>query len=404
MKALQELVNLRGTLNAANVQSQRASNGVVSRRVFFLVDSFNTGGTETQAVELARRLDPAHFRVTVGCLRNTGPLRARLDSSIPVVEFYPKGGMKSAGGIYQIARLAAFLRRGKFAVVHTHDLWSNLLGVPAARLAGTPVIVSSRRDLSHDPWYTPRNRMILRRIQRLSAAILVNSQLIREDVLRNDGFSPEKVHVVYNGIDLDRFSVRASRDTLFPTFKECKLVVVVGNMHSEVKGHPWLIRAAADVVRMHPDVRFLLVGDGEMRPAFERLAREAGVDREIVFLGPRQDVPAVLSCCDIAVSSSTAEGFPNAVLEYLAAGLPTIATAVGGTQEIIQDGVTGLLVPPRDERALSAALLRLLADPRAGRSMAVAGGQYVAENFTFPRLLSSITQLYSKLLEKKSRR
>src|SRR2546430_17166435 len=130
-----------------------------ARRVFFLVDSLNLGGTETQAVELALRLDPARYRVTLGCLRETGPLLEKLQGSkVSLLEFYPKGGLDSVGGVYQLLRLAAFLRRGRFDVVHTHDLWSNLMGVLAARLAGVPVIISSRRDLAHLEWYQTKRR------------------------------------------------------------------------------------------------------------------------------------------------------------------------------------------------------------------------------------------------------
>ena len=129
------------------------------RRIFFLLDSLNVGGTETQAVELARRLDPADYEVTLGCLRARGPLLERLqNSTVSLREFHPNGGMDSPGGIYQLLRLTAFLRRGKFEVVHTHDLWSNLLGVPAARLAGVPAIISSRRDLAHFDWYQSKRQ------------------------------------------------------------------------------------------------------------------------------------------------------------------------------------------------------------------------------------------------------
>jgi glycosyltransferase involved in cell wall biosynthesis len=368
-------------------------------RIFFLVDSFNTGGTEIQAVELARRMDPGQHQVTLGCLRDDGPLRTRIeDTPISIVEFHPASGVKSVSGVYQLLRLATFLRQRKFDVVHTHDLWSNLLGVPAARLAGIPIIVSSRRDLSHGDWYTRSNRRVLSRILRLSTAIVVNSKLVLEDVLRNDGLPSGKVRVVYNGIDVDRFRVQANREHLFPGIGGAKLAVLVGNMHSDVKGHPWLIRAAREVLRRFPKVKFVLVGEGERRPAFQRLAQEVGVENQVLFLGPRQDVPEILSCCDIGLSSSTAEGFPNAVLEYLAAGLPTIATAVGGSLELIANGVTGLLVSPRDERALSAAILRLLEDPQLAKSLAVAGRQH-AEGFSFECLLATTTELYSELLD-----
>jgi L-malate glycosyltransferase len=372
--------------------------------VFFLLDSFNTGGTETQAVELAARLDPSHYRTTMGCLRHEGPLRARVEAAgIPVLEFHPRSGIKSLSGVYQFLRLASFLHKERIQVVHTHDLWSNLIGIPAARLAGIPVIISSRRDLSDGEWYTKRNRGILRCIQKLSTLILSNSEAVRNELLRVDAFAPGKIRVVHNGVDLDRFKVRANRKNLFPELRHFKLVVMVGNMHTDVKGHPWFIQGAAEVVRGFPNVRFLLVGEGAMRPRFEELARETGIREQIVFLGHRSDIPEVLSCCDVAVLSSTAEGLPNALLEYLAAGLPTIATAAGGNLEIINDGVTGLLVPPRDPHALARAMLRVLENPELAAALACAGQRYVEQNFGFEQLIAKTSELYSELLERRGR-
>src|SRR5262249_44404367 len=135
-------------------------------RVFHLVDSLEVGGTETQAVELALRMPTSKYQVTLGCLRAQGPLLTRMqDSAVAVREFHPKGGIDSPGGLYQLLRLSGFLRRGKFDVVHLHDLWSNLMGVPAARLAYVPAVISSQRDLSHLDWYRGIRRAFLRRIQ-----------------------------------------------------------------------------------------------------------------------------------------------------------------------------------------------------------------------------------------------
>src|SRR5215468_674048 len=195
------------------------------RRVFFLVDSLNVGGTETQAVELARRLSPADYDVTLGCLRARGPLMERLqNSAVSVREFHPLGGVDSPGGIYQLLRLATFLRRGKFDVVHTHDLWSNLLGVPAAWLAGVPAIISSRRDLAHFDWYQSRRRVWLRRIQNLSNVVLANAHPIRDALIAEDRFAPSKVRVVHNGIDVDEFlKVPSSRDKVLSGAGDGKL-------------------------------------------------------------------------------------------------------------------------------------------------------------------------------------
>ena len=133
-------------------------------QVFHLVDALD-GGTETQAVELVLCMPSAKYEITLGCLRARGPLLDRLrGSSVVIEEFYPKGGIDSPGGIYQLLRLAAFLRRGKFDLVHTHDLWSNLMVVPAARLAGVPAIISSQRDLSQFAWYQGVRRRLLRQI------------------------------------------------------------------------------------------------------------------------------------------------------------------------------------------------------------------------------------------------
>jgi len=368
------------------------------RKVFYLLDSLNVGGTETQAVELARRIAMAGYNVTLGCLRAQGPLLARIQGTAVVLkEFHPAGGLDTLAGFYQLLRLSWFLRGEKFDIVHTHDLWSNLLGVPAARLAGVRAIVSSRRDLAHLEWYQGKRRAWLRRIQNLSGAVLANSMAIR-DTLIAEGFAAEKLHVIHNGVDIEKFyTTPAGRDHLFPGVGDGKLIVLVGNMHGDVKGHPWLIACAPEVIREFPSARFILVGDGEQRTSFEQQVASLGLERNFLFLGRRSHVAEILACCDIAVLPSRAEGLPNAVLEYMAAGLPTIVSRVGGNVELIEDGVRGLLVPPEDSPALSAGLLKLLRDPGLARQMAQRGREFV-QNFSFERLVREVDSLYSELL------
>lgn len=373
-----------------------------ARKVFFLVDSFNIGGTETQAVELALRMTQIGHNVTLGCLRREGPLLERVDGSeVTVREFHPAGGIDSVGGIYQLLRLSWFLRREKFEVVHTHDLWSNLLGVPAARMAGVPVIVSSRRDLSNFDWYRGSRRKWLRRIQNLSGAVLANALSIREALVVEDGFAPEKVRVIYNGIDIAKFQHNPSaRERLFPGTGECKLVVLVGNMHTDVKGHPWLIDCAPAVLKEFPEVRFVFAGDGERKVDFEQQIAKLSVESKFVFMGRRQDIPEILACCDIGVLPSRAEGMSNALLEYMAAQLPVIASRVGGNPELVEDGITGLLVPPENADALADAVLKLLRDPQLARRVALNGHEFVTQNFSFERLARDVDAMYSELLQR----
>ncbi|MGB8061937.1 MAG: glycosyltransferase [Candidatus Sulfotelmatobacter sp.] len=373
------------------------------RKVFFLLDSLNVGGTETQAVELATRLDPARYEVTLGCLRARGPLLEKLTgSAVDLREFYPKGGFDSPGGIYQMLRLAMFLRRGGFQIVHTHDLYANLLGIPAAVLARVPVIISSQRDLAHLDLYRTRRRVWLRRLQNLSTAVLTNANAVRDAVAAEKRIAASKLRVIYNGVDLERFSAKTpDRSWLAPNAAQEKWIVLVGNMHSNVKGHPCLIAAASAVVGEFPGVRFLLAGDGEQRQNFEQQVAQLGLQGNFLFLGRRDDVPRLLASCDIAVLPSKAEGLPNAVLEYLAAGLPTVASRVGGNAEIVQDGKTGLLVPPDDPSALAEALLRLLRDPGFAVNLAHGGREYVTSEFSFRRMIENTDQLYTELLRQR---
>jgi glycosyltransferase involved in cell wall biosynthesis len=370
------------------------------RKVFYLLDSLDVGGTETQAVELALRIPESGYEVTLGCLRARGPLLERLQGSqVAVREFHPEGGIDSPAGFYQLLRLSWFLRRAKFDIVHTHDLWSNLLGVPAARLAGVRAIVSSRRDLANFDWYQSKRRAWLRRIQNLGGAVLVNATPIRDALIAEDGFKPEKLRVIHNGVDIEKFHASGDeRDQLFPGVGRGKLIVLVGNMHTDVKGHPWLIASAPAVVRDFPSARFVLAGDGEQRPRFEQQVAKLGLEQNFLFLGRRTDIPKILACCDIAVLPSRAEGLPNAVLEYMAAGLPTIASRVGGNGELIEDGVTGLLVPSEDSAALSDALLAVLRDPELARRVAQNGREFTIRNFSFERLVREVDGLYSELL------
>jgi len=373
------------------------------RKVFYLVDSLNVGGTETQAVELALRLPVSEYEIMMGCLRAQGPLLEKLrGSAVSVREFHPSGGLDSAAGLYELIRLARYLRREQFDVVHTHDLWSNLMGVPAARLAGVPAIVSSRRDLAHFDWYQGRRRHWLRRIQNLSGVVLANATPIRDALISEDGFAPGKLRVIHNGVDTEKFQ-QAQRDRarLFPDVGTEILVVLVGNMHSDVKGHPWLIAAAPTVLREFPEVRFVFAGDGESRPTFAAQVAQLGLEGKVKFLGRRSDIPEILASCDLAVLPSRAEGLPNAVLEYMAAGLPTIASRVGGTAELVQDGVTGLLVPAEDANALAGALLQFLRNPERARQIATNGQRFAVENFSFERLIREIDELYAELLERR---
>jgi L-malate glycosyltransferase len=229
----------------------------------------------------------------------------------------------------------------------------------------------------------------------------VNSQAVREQLITRDRVAKRKLRIVYNAVDVERFmGVQRRKNRLLPTIAErSRVVAVLANMYSPVKGHDCLISAARIVCEDEPDVVFLLIGDGPERPRLEAQARAAGLEGSVVFIGQRTDVPELLACCDLSVLPSENEAFPNAILESMSAGLPVVATAVGGSKEIIQDEVNGLLVPPRRPEALATALLRLLRDSRLAKRMAHAGQEDVRTRFSFDRLMAELDHLYREPLE-----
>jgi glycosyltransferase involved in cell wall biosynthesis len=404
MKQNSLTANDREGKDSGDAVARRQRDSPVTRRIFYLVDSFNLGGTESQAVELALRMSARGHRVTLGCLKAEGPLRQRLEgSSVEVKEFYPKGGIDSAWGAFQLARLIWHLRKRGYDIVHTHDLWSNLLGVPAGRLAGVPVIISSRRDLGHLDWYQGKRRIWLRRIQNLSHCILTNATSIRDVLIAEDGFETEKLRVIHNGIDVEKFLRTGEKKMLLPRAGEGKLIVLVGNMHSEVKGHSWLIACAPAVVAEFPRTQFVLVGGGEQQERFENEVLALGMRDSFIFAGRRKDIAEILACCDIGILPSLAEGLPNALLEYMAAGLPAVVSNVGGNVELVKDGVTGLLVPPRDSAALSAAILKLLLDSDLASRIANQAREFVERNFSFECMVQQVEDLYEEMLRKNER-
>lgn len=388
------------TTPGVNAEAATIAHESSRRRIFFLLDSFMIGGTETQAVELARRLDPSRYEITIGCLRKEGPLLTRLEGSpVRVVEFSLGKGIDTPSGIAGMLRIARFLRRERIQIMHAHDLWSNMVGMLAAKIARVPVTITSQRDLSHDAWYGTYRRRFLRFLQGRSSAVLTNAKAIRDGLIEKDRLPGKKVCVIYNGVDIDGFrNVKSNREWLFPGSSARKLVVLVGNMNSDVKGHPLLIGAASEVLKSHPEVQVLLVGDGPKRRDYEAMVEAAGLQGNVLFLGRRSDVPEILVSSDIAVLPSLAEGLPNAVLEYLASGLPVVATALGGNLEVVQDGVAGLLIPPNDANALARALMRLLDDPAFAATLARSGQEHVRTKFSFERLVFDMDRLYSQLL------
>jgi glycosyltransferase involved in cell wall biosynthesis len=350
---------------------------------------FEPGGTERQMIELIRRLDRRRFAVHAACFHREGAWLPRVTERAASVVEFPIAGFARPSTLVQMARFARWCRRERIAVVQTCDLYANTFALPGAALAGVPVRIGSRRELNPDK--SAGHIRLQRAAYRAATKVVANSQAAQK-ILEEEGLATASIAVVPNGIEPAAFA--APRGP-----RPIRHIICVANLRRE-KCHDTLI-AAAQMLSAHvPDLRITLVGGGPRRAELEALVRERGLDGIVTFLGHRDDVPALLAAADAYVLPSRSEAFPNGAIEAMAAGLPVVASAVGGLLDLVDDGRTGVLVRPEDPAALAQALDRLIADPAHAAAMGAAARDEVLRRFGFERMIASFENLYLSGLER----
>lgn len=369
-------------------------------RVTFVVGTLNRGGTERQILLLGSALAARGHRVTVICLVRAGHQGAAARAAgIRVAEIGFRRPHRSL--VFQpwwlrrellpaVRRLRGVLREASPDVVHCFLYWGYLIGVPAARSVGAPVVLSSRRSLTAAagrirplfPWE--------RACDRLAHGVVCNSAAVMEDAIAHSGLPRRKAIVICNGVQLPV--------EIAPSGGAPQRIVIVADLHP-FKGHAVALSAFAQVRTALPTVaaRLQLAGSGSAALALRAQARELGVYEEVDFLGSVADVPALLADCSFTVLPSLSEGMPNAVLESLAHGRPVVASAVGGVPEILGHG-GGILVRPGDPGALAEAMAKLLTDPGLAADLGVEGRALVRDRFGVDRMVTDSLRLYYGLL------
>ena len=363
--------------------------------VLHLISRFNFGGTERQLIERLRRHPPG-FEPRIGCFEAWGPFLEPIRAMGHEPRVFPVRSLARPETALEIARLAAFLRRSGIRLVHANDFASSVVGVAAARLAGARVIVN-RVDLGHlRPGFGKWHRRLEILAARTADLVCVNAEAVRRVCIEEEGCRPGRVVLVRNGIDLAGFDALAAREPAPLPIREGDFAVaVIGNLWP-VKAHRVLLEAAA-LLRGTP-IRFLCAGEGSERPFLENRIAELGLERSVFLLGHRTDVPALLSRSHALCLCSVAEGLSNAVTEGMAARLPVVATAVGGTPELVEEGVTGFLVRPGDPSALADRLRRLVAGPDLARRMGQKGRAFVEAELSLERMAEAHQALYLRAL------
>jgi glycosyltransferase involved in cell wall biosynthesis len=385
--------------------------------VAIFLTRFEPGGTERQMTELIRRLDPERFAVHVACFDKSGAWLPRIaERAASIVEF-PIQGFARPATFRAVLDFASWCRRQQIAVVQTCDLYANIFGLPGAALAGVPVRIGSRRELNPDK--TPGQIRLQRQAYRCATKIVANSSAART-MLEQEGVPGASIAVIPNGIDTTAFSVpggatrsRGDQSSAAPQARTDlssgapqgrtdlssgapqarRRIITVANLRRE-KSHETLIGAAAQLAAEFPDVQFQIVGDGPRRAELEALVRDSHLEDRVLFLGHREDVAQLLGEADIFVLPSRSEAFPNGAIEAMAAGLPVVASAVGGLLDLIEPGRTGMLVPPGDAGALAAMLRELLLLPSLAREIGDAAQTQVRQRYSFERMVTSFTELY----------
>ena len=288
--------------------------------------------------------------------------------------------------------------------MHTYSFYANVFAVPAARLGRVPVVVASIRDTG--AYITPMKRRVQRMTCRLADSVVVNAEAVRRWLVE-DGYDERRITVIRNGIDPAPYARKASPGKLHQELglpPDAPLVAVLSRL-SPIKGLEYFLEAAATVAAAAPDVRFLIVGEAEKKDieyarSLEAYANRLGLGRRVVFTGLRLDVPRVLDEVAVSVLPSLSEGLSNVLLESMAAGVPVVATRVGGTPEAVEEGVTGLLVPPRDAGALALAISRLLTDRALAARLGRAGRGRAVRFFSIDAAVRQTEQLYFTLLRR----
>jgi len=366
-----------------------------------MIDSFEQGGSERLALQLVRQLhESGGCNVRLACLQNKGSLRAeaaRLDlgeiPEFPLTSFYDRNF------VAQLRGLARFLRDNKIDVIHTHDFYTNIFGLAAGAMARVRVRIGYKGET--DGFRTSTQKRLERGAFRLAHRVVANAEAVRQQLIR-EGVPSRKVVTQYNGLDLARVKASsiATREEILAMLglPDRRLVTIVANLQHPVKDHPTFLRAVARVRAEFSDAAFVIAGEGKLMPSLRELSGQLGLARDVFFMGRCEKVAELLSVSDVCALSSTAEGFSNAILEYMAAARPVVVTDVGGAREVVSDGETGYIVAAGDHQQMGVRINELLRDPTRARAMGKRGRSIVEEKFSCKQHLANTLNMYFGML------
>jgi len=367
-------------------------------RVVYLAHAFQVGGAEEMVLNLARRL-PDRFEPMVCCIHELGSIGREIRASgVPVRVLGLNPGLRRP---WDVARIQRFFRETRPQIVHTFLLTASLYGRLAAMLARVPIVIGTevniyaRKRQSH----ALAERLLMPGTDR----VVASAESVRDFYIRQVHADPAKVEVIYNAVDWAQLHTTRTRDAIRGSLNvpvDRPVAGVIARL-TEQKGHRYLLDALAGTPAL-AQVHLLVVGDGDLRDTLRARVEAAGLSSRVHFLGGRRDLGDLLSAIDMFVLPSLWEGLPLSLVLAMGAGVPVVSTTVGGVPEVVEDGRTGLLVPPGDAAALGVAVARLVTDPALGRRLADAARAEVLPKFGVDDYVASVAGLYDRLLRERA--
>ena len=360
--------------------------------VAHVIYGLKRGGAERLLVPVARHAGSSRYRFIFIALTCAGPVENELRQCGADIRILRRDGKFT---IFDLGRLIRLLKKEKVEIIHSHlvnaDLWAGI----AARCLGIKHI-----STLHGIEFRPIGILKQRLGMLLPDKIIAVSDYVAGVCIEQFKVKTEKVVMIYNGIDFERFQVKVdtrSKKEELGIRDEVIVLATFGRLAPE-KGHRYLIEAAAQVRGVFKNIVVLIIGEGEIKKRLMQQASRLGIEKEIKFLGERQDIPELLSITDIVILPSLYEGFPLAALEAMAADKPIIATSVGGLPELITDKQDGILVEPKSSSSLAESILRLIKDKDFARQLVLRAKGKIKNRFNQEKMLSRITALYDEVL------
>jgi len=362
-------------------------------RIAFVLDEINyqMGGTEKQILMILDHIDTSKFDIHLCFFRHNQWILDNIDK-YKIFHFdFPS--FKKPKSYFEFFKFVKYLKQNRFDILVSFFTDSNKIAVPAARIAGIKKIVLSRRNFNH--WVTKTEFFILHILKPFVNSYWVNAEAIKYRMTTQEKINPKKIEVIYNGFKLNE-PPQTNTTSIFEDIPQSKIVVNVANLR-EVKGLDVFLKAAKIVSSEHSDVHFVIVGEGDQRPALEKLVKDLKIESHVSLVGKRSDIGYILKDSDIGVLSSHSEGLSNAIIEYMASGLPVVCTEVGGAAELVIDDENGYLVPPDNPGLMGQKILNLIKDDKLRKTLGKASHKKAHDIFQCETMINHLSDYFQRL-------